>query len=457
MTADTPTPRSPQQPPHLPQQPAPPPRLARPAAARPAPGVLRASWAVFAVFFLSGFAFSGWASRLPAVRDALGFDPAQMGVLLLSLAAGSVIALPLSGLVVQRLGATRTVQAAGATAVVGLLVAVAAVSAHTVWATAVGLFGYGVGTAVWDAAMNLEGAAVEQRLGRAVMPRYHAGFSFGTMGGAGLGAGAAALGIPLGLHLGVVLVVTLVAVLFAARFFLPEGTHAAPAAPDGAGGADGAGGTATGQRGSVFRAWGERRTVLIGLVVLAAALAEGSANDWVSLAVVDGFEVGDEVGAIGFAIFVTAMTGMRLLGTAVLDRLGRVTTLRITAGLATVGLVVFGLVPYLPLALLGVLVWGAGAALGFPVGMSAAADDPLRAPGRVAVVSTLGYTAFLAGPPVLGFLADHVGYRPALLAVAVPTAISLLLMDVTRPIAPAADAAPGVVGETGAPGATYAN
>lgn len=392
----------------------------------PAADVRRASLAVFAVFFLSGFAFSGWASRLPAVRDSLGLTPAQMGVLLLALAAGSVIALPLSGVVVQHLGATRTVQTAGSTAVGGLVLAVAAVSAHTVWLTAVGLFAYGVGTAVWDAAMNLEGAAVEQRLGRAVMPRYHAGFSFGTMGGAAIGAGAAALRIPLGVHLAVVLVATLVAVLLAARHFLPEGTHTAH--HDAAGGASGGG------RGSVFRAWGERRTLLIGLVVLAAALAEGSANDWLALAVVDGFAATEAIGAVGFALFVTAMTATRLLGTALLDRFGRVTTLRITASLAFAGLLVFGLAPNLPLALIGVLAWGAGAALGFPVGMSAAADDPSRAPGRVAVVSTLGYTAFLAGPPLLGFLADHVGYRDALLAVAVPTAISLLLMGVTRPL-----------------------
>jgi len=431
---------------------------ARADAVVPAASLRRASFAVFAVFFLSGFAFSGWASRLPAVRDALELTPGQMGVLLLALAAGSVVALPLSGVIVQRLGATRTVQVAGSTAVLGLLLAVGAVSIHTVWLTAVGLVAYGTGTAVWDAAMNLEGAAVEQRLGRAVMPRYHAGFSFGTMGGAGIGAGAAALGVPLGAHLTVVLGGVLVAVLVAARSFLPEGTHAART--DDADPADGAG--RGGGRAGSFRAWGERRTLLIGLVVLAAALAEGSANDWLSLAVVDGFDATEATGALGFALFVTAMTAMRMLGTALLDRLGRVTTLRLTAALASVGLLVFALAPSLPLAFVGVLAWGAGAALGFPVGMSAAADDPRRAPGRVAVVSTLGYTAFLAGPPLLGLLADHVGYRHALLAVVVPTAISLLLVGVTRPpgeaVRDGADVAgSGVAGSGGDGGAGAAN
>lgn len=395
-----------------------------------------ASVAVFAVFFLSGFAFSGWASRMPAVRDALGLAPNGMGLLLLTLAVGSVLALPLSGLVVEHLGARRTVEAAAGLAVVGLLLAATAVAFGNVWLTAPGLFAYGVGTAVWDAAMNLEGAAVEQRLGRAVMPRYHAGFSFGTMAGAALGAGAAALHVPVIGHLAVTLSLTMAGVLVATRSFLPEGTHApAPAQP----GADGA--PAKGGRARSFRAWTETRTLLVGVVVLAAALAEGSANDWLSLAVVDGFETSDAVGAAGFAVFVTAMTGMRLLGTRLIDRFGRVAALRLTSGLALVGLLVFGLAPSLPLALVGVVAWGTGAALGFPVGMSAAADDPRHAPGRVAVVSTLGYTAFLAGPPLLGMLADHVGYRQALLAITIPALIGFAVAHVARPLTPG-DAAP---------------
>lgn len=402
-----------------------------------------ASLAVFSVFFLSGFAFSSWAARLPAVRDALDLTPDRMGFLLLSIALGSVIALPLSGLVVERLGARRTVEAAGSLAVAGLTLAGVAVALGSVWLTVPGLFAYGVGTAVWDASMNLEGAAVEQRLGRAVMPRYHAGFSFGTMAGAAVGAGAAAVDAPVVVHLAVALALTLVGVLAAARHFLPEGTHRAHA-DVAAGSPDGDGASPRPSRARSFRAWGERRTLLIGVVVLAAALAEGSANDWISLAVVDGFETSDAVGAIGFAVFVTSMTGMRLLGTHLIDRFGRVTALRITAGLALVGLLVFGLAPSLPLALVGAVSWGAGAALGFPVGMSAAADDARHAPARVAVVSTLGYTAFLAGPPVLGMLAHEVGYRQALLAVMIPTLLSLAVMGVTRPL-PSAEPARGTV------------
>lgn len=393
---------------------------------RVAPELRAATVAVVVVFVLNGFNFASWAARLPAVRDALELRPNQLGLLLLVGALGSLVALPLSGMVVQRLGAQRTVALFAVLNVSGLLVAATAVSLGTLWLAAIGLVLFGVGTGVWDAAMNIEGAAVEQRLGRAIMPRFHAGFSFGTMAGAGLGAVAAWAGLPVLAHLALVLGVSLAGVLWAVRAFLPAGTH--DEHHDEHGGADGA------PRRGAFATWTEPRTLLIGLVVLAAALTEGAANDWVSLAVVDGFGTSDSVGALGFAVFVTAMTGMRLLGTALLDRWGRVPVLRLSAGLSLAGLVVFGLVDNLALALVGVVAWGMGAALGFPVGMSAASDDPRRAAARVAAVSTIGYSAFLAGPPLLGLLAEHVGYRQSLLAITVPVLVSLLVMKAAAPL-----------------------
>ncbi len=82
----------------------------------------------------------------------------------------------------------------------------------------------------------------------------------------------------------------------------------------------------------------------------------------------------------------------------------------------------------------GVLVWGLGSSLGFPVGMSAAADEPARAPARVSVVSTIGYLAFLAGPPVLGALGNRVGVLPALLVVCVVALLGVLAAGAARPL-----------------------
>ncbi len=419
----------------------------------PAPSMFRvgrnprtAAIAVFITFALNGFNFASWAARLPAVRDALDMRPEQVGLLLLVASIGALSALPLSGLVVQRLGARRTIVTFATMNTAGLVVAAAGTQLHTVWIVVPALLVFGVGTAVWDAAMNIEGAAVEQRLGRSIMPRFHAGFSFGTMAGAGVAALAAAWHVTVLGHLAVVLSVSLVAVMVSSRYFLPEGTHDATEHDDDAQ-PDGAARKGSTPRSQALRAWRERRTVLIGLVVMAAALTEGAANDWIALAVVDGFDTGHQAGAIAFAIFVTGMTGMRLLGTGLVDRWGRVAVLRLAAGLSLVGLGVFGLAPGLPLALAGAVLWGMGAALGFPVGMSAAADEPARAASRVAVVATIGYTAFLAGPPLLGFLAGFVGYRHSLLAIAVPVLIGLLVVRAATPIGQGAGAPGGAADE----------
>src|SRR5512133_1846457 len=135
-------------------------------------GPRRATAAVYAVFILSGFAFASWASRIPQVRDALDLTPQTLGLVLLAIAVGSVSSMPLSGVVVARLGTARTVAATAlvaaaglATAGVGYRVGVAPVVA--------GLFALGVGNGTWDVAMNVEGSAVEREIGRAIMPRFH--------------------------------------------------------------------------------------------------------------------------------------------------------------------------------------------------------------------------------------------------------------------------------------------
>jgi MFS family permease len=170
---------------------------------------------------------------------------------------------------------------------------------------------------------------------------------------------------------------------------------------------------------------------MIGLVVLAAAFTEGTANDWVAVGFVEGHRVPAWAGVLAFASFLTFMTVGRLVGTRVLDQFGRVPVLRVTFALAAVGslLVIFGNVP---VAYAGTLVWGVGSSLGFPVGMSASADDPARAAARMSVVATIGYTAFIAGPPLLGLLGDHFTVLRALLAVTVVVGLAMLVIPATR-------------------------
>ena len=194
---------------------------------------------------------------------------------------------------------------------------------------------------------------------------------------------------------------------------------------------------------AALRAWTERRTLLIGVVTLCAALVEGVANDWFGLTLVDGYHQREVFGALGFGVFVTMMTTGRAIGTVVIDRLGRVTTLRLSALAAATGIVLVVVGPWLPVAILGGVLWGAGGALGFPMGMSAAADDPVWAAPRLGVVTSIGYLAFLAGPPLVGFVADGVGVRRAVSVVLVALVLIAVLAPVERPLepspAPAAD------------------
>lgn len=365
-----------------------------------APSTTAARNAVGVSFGLNGLLFATWVSRIPEVREGLGLSNGALGALLLALAVGSVLSLPTTGALINRFGTVRVVRFAGASATVGLLlVGVGAGVWGVVPLTAFGLLCYGVGTGVWDVAMNVEGAAVEHGLGRTIMPRFHAGFSFGTVAGAGFGALLVALDISMLLHLGVMALGAFMVSWRTSVAFLPVDPE-----PEG--------------RLPARSAWREPRTVLIGLMVLALALTEGAANDWLALALVDGYDVERWVGVAGFAVFVTAMTAGRLAGPALLDRFGR--TLVLWATMATAGagvlLIVFGASP--APVVVGIVLWGVGASLGFPVGMSAAADDPVQAAARVSVVSTIGYAAFLAGPPLLGFVADEVGTLRALLVVA---------------------------------------
>ena len=390
------------------------------AGSRPVPAVRRATRAVYAVFILSGFAFASWASRIPQVRDALDLSQSGLGLILLAMAVGSVIALPLAGLVVARLGTRRTIAVTAGVAGLGLAGAAVGSRGEVLLVVAgLGLLGLGLGT--WDVAMNVEGADVERELGWAIMPRFHAGFSVGTVAGALAGSAMVALGVSVAAHLLVVAGAVAVAGSLAVRGFL-----GAPSADESAD---------DGPARSPLRAWTEPRTLLVGLFVFTAAFTEGTGNDWLGVAVIDGYGAEAALGSLTFAVFLGAMTLGRWFGPGLLDRWGRVPTVRIMAAVALAGLalVVFG--GSLPVAVAGAALWGLGTALGFPVGMSAAADDPAHAAGRVSVVASIGYVAFLAGPPLIGFLGEEVGTLRALTATAGLVALGLLLTGALRPVA----------------------
>ena len=386
--------------------------------------------AVYVVFFGNGFLFANWAARIPQVRAELGVSPGVLGLILLCLAVGSGTGTPLSGLIISRLGETRTVSVMAVAAAAGMAVTAVGVLLGTP-AVAAGLVVFGFGSGTWDVAMNVQGAAIERGLGRAILPRFHAGWSIGTVAGAGTGAVMVVLGVPVTAHLLAVAAVVAVVVPVAARRFLP-GAHA-----------PGPGGRSARRR--QLASWTEPRTLLIGLFVLCMALTEGTGNDWLSLAVIDGYHSAAVAGTLTFAVFLAAMTAGRWWGPGLIDRYGRVRVLRVCAVTALAGLLLIELGEVLPAAAGGALLLGLGTSLGFPVGLSSAADDPAHAATRVSTAASIGYVAFLAGPPVVGFLGDRVGVLHSLWVAAVALAAAFLLASATAPLT--ADAGPGQDGE----------
>lgn len=383
--------------------------------------VRRARIATLAVFAVQGAMFSAWASRIPDVKSRLDLTPGQLGIVLLSVSVGSLLGLPASGRIAHAVGVKRAVQFGAVANALGAVIAGIGIdvvpSRGVVMA---GLFVWGLGAGVWDVNQNLEGTTVEHAEGRAIMPWFHAAWSGGTVVMAFIGAGLAAARVPVLVHLTAAALLTLGVAFWGTARFLPA--TAADSPEDGP------------ERQTLPRsAWLERRTLLVGLMVFAAAFAEGTANDWIAVAFIDGHDLPHWAGVLALAVFLTFMTAGRIFGTGLLDRHGRVPVLRAMFLLASVGclLVVFGG----PIGgYIGAAVWGLGASMGFPVGMSAAGDEPEYAPQRISVVATLGYTAFLAGPPLLGFLGDQVGVLKALLAVGIMGALALLVVPAAKPL-----------------------
>jgi MFS family permease len=384
--------------------------------------------AVFAIFFVSGLSIATWVSRVPAIRDGLRLNTAEVGILIFGLSAGSVLGLVVAAWLLARFGARRAMTLSILASALGL---VAVGAGSTLLASAPVVFGglalVGLGMGSVDVMMNVEGAAAEREIGKTLMPLMHACFSLGTVVGALAGAGASFARIPVFWHLLLMAVIVLSSAVVAVRSIplLPElgddtsVDHAAAKA------------TWRTRLRNNLAVWGDVRLLLIGAIVLGMTFAEGSANDWLALAAVDGHGLSNTNGAIVFGVFVAAMTVGRVLGGPVLDRFGRVPVLRACAGLGIVGLVLFILAPTTWLLYCGTVLWGLGAALGFPVGMSAAADDPKNAAARVSAVAMIGYFAFLVGPPVLGLLGQAFGILNALYVI-------LALMVLAGLAAPAA-------------------
>jgi MFS family permease len=356
----------------------------------------RARVAVTVFFVAHGLLFGTWVSRIPAIQDDVDLTEGELGIALFGGTVGALIALPLAGWIVARTG-SRTTLVRALPAYIAFVIAIGLAQNLVTLALALMLFGMALGTL--DVAMNAHGLAVEREYGRPILSSFHAGWSFGGLGGAAIGALAAWQDVGPLPHFVVVALVMGAAALAATRWLLPadfdrpeEGARLARP---------------------------PRRIVVLGLVAFCGLFAEGAAADWSGIYIDDSLDATPGVAALGFAAFSVAMAVFRLLGDRLAEHWGPVALTRRGGLLAAAGLLGALLIANPLAALVGFLCMGAGLAAVVPVVFRAAGSVPGLAPAAgIAALTSVGYSAFLIGPPAIGFLAE-VTSLPAALGVVV--------------------------------------
>jgi MFS family permease len=374
----------------------------------------RSTWAarvaVLGIFFLSGFGFASWAVRLPAVQEKLSLSEGLLGVALLSMAAGSLVSMPLAGWLVSRLGSRSVV---GATALASYLALPLLALAPSLALLIVALAFAGASGGSLDISMNAQAVAVEREHGRPIMSSFHAVFSLGGLAGAAAGGTAASLGVGVAPHLAGVAVLSMVSLVLAYRLMLPGDR---------------------GEDGGPAFARPTRALAGLGVISFCVLLGEGAMADWSAVYLKGTLGTGPGFAASGFAAFSAAMVAGRLLGDWLTAGFGPVALVRAGAAVSAVGLGISLAVAHPASALVGFGCAGLGFSIIFPVALSAAGRAKGTSTGpAIAAVATAGYFGFLVGPPSIGFVAEAVGLGVSLyIVVALSAAIVVLGGSVGR-------------------------
>lgn len=346
-------------------------------------------------FFIAGFGIAAWAPLVPYAKARAQLNEGTLGLLLLCLGVGSIIAMPMAGALASRFGCRR-VLSAGTLLLCVALPMLATVSSIPLLMAGLFLFGAGLGTV--DSTVNLQAVIVERASGKTMMSGFHGLFSLGGIVGAAGVSALLGLGLsPLSATL-VVIVITLGALLKAAPHLLPYGSESsgpAFAIPHGV-------------------------VLFIGCLCFIVFLAEGAVLDWSAVFLSDERGLDEAYAGLGYAAFALTMTLGRLTGDAIVRRLGAKRVIVIGGLLATAGMLLATLLPAWETALLGYALVGAGCSNIVPVLYTAVGKQTVM-PEHIAVpaITTLGYAGILAGPALIGFIAHGSSLSVAFVLIAV--------------------------------------
>ncbi|MEZ5862784.1 MAG: MFS transporter [Geminicoccaceae bacterium] len=349
--------------------------------------------AIALVFVANGFVLANWFSRIPATREALGLGDGALGLALMGMPLGSALILPFSGRLVGRLGAGTLAALTGlATAAAAALPAIAV----DFWSLALAMFLLGFANGAMDVAMNAKGAAIERAAGFNIMSALHGMYGVGVLLGSTAGSLFAGLGAPVAVHLPLTSALA-ITTLLAIRPALAD----APVQESG-----------PGER---MFAFPHGPLWPLACIALASFLAEGAAADWSAVYVRTVLDAPPGIAALALAGFSLGLTLTRFVADQLGERFGELTLLRGGAAVAGIGMTVGLLQSSTAIAILGFVALGAGLAAAVPIAFRRASNTAGIPPGTgVAAVATIGYTGFLAGPPLIGLLAEAIGLRAAL-------------------------------------------
>ncbi len=362
------------------------------------------------IFFLNGFGIANWAARIPDIRQQHGLSEAELGFALLFIAIGSLIGIPLAGRLVGRHGSR--IVTLGFGVVFALTLAVLPLSG-----TAFGLLAmlllFGISNGGLDVAMNAQAITVERAYSRPILSGFHALWSVGGLSGASLASLIAAHGISHFQHLfwiGLGLSVWFLALPLLMLTGDAEGTSSRKS-----------------------RLKPTRALLMLGIVAFCGLVAEGAVADWSAVYLRDTLKTGPGFAAFGYAAFQFTMAGVRFFGDGFRARFGEANVVRVSGSFLAIGLGA-ALVIGQPIAtIIGFACVGAGAASIFPVAMSAAGRiEAVSRGSAIAWVTSFGYTGFLAGPPIIGLLAQSFSLRIALCTVVLAGLVIAALSSAAR-------------------------
>lgn len=347
-------------------------------------------WAVATAFFVNGFLAGGWALQIPVLRDRLEIGETTLGLLILVLGVGAVVAMPWCGFLIGRYGSRSILMAVAFMAAFGLM-PVALVPGVLMAIPVLFMFGAIFGS--MDVAMNANAVSVERQLGRPIMSSSHGFWSLGGFAGAASG-GFIIQQFGALIHASVTtLTAVLLIWLVAGKFLAGDRPVAAARQP--------------------FRLPANPLIYLIGLIALLSMIPEGTVLDWAAIYLSQELGADIAVAGLGYAAFSATMALMRFLGDGIRTRFGAVNTLRISSLIAAAGMAGAWLAPDPVFAILALAVTGLGIANMIPIAFSAAGNQPGLAPGAgIGVVTTMGYSGILVAPSLIGFIGEHVGFAP---------------------------------------------